>query len=119
MTAVNAVPRADLDIHCGATLKFACEWWSDAAGTVPVAIASVVGKVKADSTETIVLLNLATYAAIGGAGGNVATITVPPGITIALAPLDRAVWDIMLVSVAGETKKVARGNVRIHASVSA
>lgn len=112
---INDVPRADLEIHMGASLVFGCEWWADKAGTVPVAITALVGAVKADTTEEEVLLDFADHVALDE---NTALVNVPPLVTAALEPLSRGVWDVMLVNADGETKKVVRGNARIHRSAS-
>lgn len=112
---INDVPRVDLDIHMDADLRFDVEWWADKDETVPVAIASVLSKAKADSTAEVVLLDIGSYAVVEG---NRASVQVPHSVTAALDPLERGVWDCLLISVDGERKKVARGNCRIHRSVS-
>jgi hypothetical protein len=110
---INDVPRADLEIHLNADLRFDVEWWDDEAETVPVPLADCLSVVKRNATEDTILLDIGAHTVVAG---NVASVQVTPADMAAagVEPLDRGVWDMVLVSVAGETKKVARGEARIH-----
>ena len=113
--AINDVPRVSLEVHIGASLRFGAEWWADKDQTVPVPVASVLCSVKADP-DGLVLLDIGAHASVVA---NVVTVDVDGSVTGTLDPLDKGVWDFILVSADGETKKVARGPARIHRSVSA
>lgn len=112
---INDVPRVALEVHIGASLRFGAEWWADAEQTVAVPVASVLCTVKAEP-DGAVLLDIGAHASIAS---NIVSVDVDDTVTGALDPLDKGVWDFILVSADGETKKVARGPARIHRSVSA
>lgn len=112
---INDVPRADLEIHRYADLRFDVEWWLDKEETVPVPLAGIEGMVLTESTDDAEVILDLSEPAHSTVVGNRASIHVLADVTEGLAINDRAVWYLSLLSEAGETKRIARGTARIHA----